>query len=70
MAVCVQKVDNYRWLQNADLTKYSGQWVIVAREMVVAHGHNLEELYSIVDRDYPGEERLTINVPEKGVYIL
>ena len=70
MAICVPKVDNYKWLQKTDLTKYSGQWVIIAREKVVAHGYNLEDLYSQVDKEYPGEERITINVPEKGVYIL
>ncbi|MDP6156052.1 MAG: DUF5678 domain-containing protein [Candidatus Thermoplasmatota archaeon] len=62
--------DNYKWLIQADLSDYVGEWAIIARESVVAHGQDLEELYEVVDKKYPGEDRITVNVPPKGVYVL
>lgn len=58
------------WLTKADLSEFEGEWVIIARESVVAHGQNLEDLYQIVDEQYPGEDRITVNVPPNGVYVL
>ena len=63
-------VDNYKWLIQADLSEYEGEWTIIARESVVAHGQDLEALYGFVDEKYPGEDRITVNVPPKGVYVL
>jgi hypothetical protein len=61
---------NYKWLTTADLTQFEGEWVIIVGQQVVAHGQDLDELYEMVDRDYPGESRLTVNVPKEGVYVL
>lgn len=55
---------------HANLSKYQGEWVIVARNSVVAHGKDLNKLFSEVDRKCPNEERITFNVPKKGVYVL
>ncbi len=62
--------DNYGWLTKADLSHYQGEWIIVARESVVAHGQDLEKLYEEMDRLYPDEERITLSVPPEGVYVL
>jgi hypothetical protein len=56
--------ENVRWLSNADLTPYGGEWIIVANCSVVAHGPDLEVLYEVVDREHPDEERVTVFVPE------
>jgi len=62
--------ENYNWLTKQDLTKYEGEWIIVARKSIVAHGHDLDKLYAKVDEKYPGEDRITFSVPKKGVYVL
>ena len=63
-------MDNYNWLSKQDLSKYEGEWIIIARKSIVAHGQNLEKLYTEIDKKYPGEDRITLNVPKKGVYVL
>ena len=62
--------ENYNWLTKQDLTKFEGEWIIVARKSIVAHGHDLDKLYAEVDEKYPGEDRITFSVPKKGVYVL
>ena len=61
---------NHKWLSRADLSMYEGEWIIVANESVVAHGKDLEALYKQVDAECPDADRITINVPPKGVYVL
>jgi hypothetical protein len=62
--------ENVRWLSEADLTPYEGEWIIIAKCSVIAHGPDLEELYVVVDREYPDEGRVTVSVPEEGVFVL
>jgi hypothetical protein len=60
---------NYEWLISANLSDYEGEWVIIAKESVIAHGYDLDKLYSEVDKKYPKEEILTLSVPKKGDFI-
>ena len=62
--------ENYNWLVKQDLTKFEGEWIIIARKSIVAHGPDLDKLYAEVDKKYPGEDRITFNVPKNGVYVL
>ena len=61
---------NYEWLITTNLSQYQGEWVIIANESVIAHGQNLNKLYTKVDKKFPNEELLTLSVPKKGDYIL
>ncbi len=61
---------NYDWLITTNLSKYEGEWIIIANESVIAHGQDLNKLYTKVNKKYPREELLTVNIPRKGDYVL
>jgi len=63
---------NYEYFMNRDLHKYSGDWVIIAREKVVAHGPKarMKTMLQRARKDYPKESLFIAKVPQMAAQIL
>lgn len=63
---------SYDYFINQRLGKYAGDWVVIVRRMVVAHGarRDLKDMVSRVKSKYPDEPFLIAKVPEQTAQIL
>ena len=43
-------------IQEEDLKKYSGEWLLLFNDEIVDHSHNIEEILKTVDEKYPSEK--------------
>ena len=57
---------NYEYFMSRNLHKYSGDWVIIAREKVVAHGPRarMKAMLQRATKDYPKESLFIAKVPQ------
>ena len=55
-----------------NLENYSGDWVIIAKEKVIAHGprSKMREILQKAREAYPKESLFIAKVPEKTIQIL
>lgn len=63
---------NFDYFLSHDLGRYAGDWVIIVKEKVVAHGSRgrMKALLDEVKKHYPKESFLIAKVPNKGIQIL
>lgn len=60
---------NYEWFLNANLSRYEGQYVAIAREQVVAFGEDPGQVYETAKQCYPSEEILLWKVIPTGTFV-
>ncbi len=63
---------NYEYFMSSNLHKYSGDWVIIAMEKVVAHGPRarMKTMLQRARKDYPKESLFIAKVPQTVEQIL
>jgi len=63
---------NYEYFMQADLGKHVGEWVIIAKERIVASGSGKEmkQALSKVKKEYPEETPFIAKVPQKIIQIV
>lgn len=63
---------NYEYFMSRDLQRYSGDWVIIIKEKVIAHGprRKMKEMLQQARKAYPKESLLIAKVPHGTEQIL
>ena len=63
---------NYEYFLEQDLSSYAGDWVIIVKEQVKAHGPSsrMKDMVQKVKLEYPGESILITKIPSKIQQIL
>lgn len=59
----------YEAYAKMDLTQYTGEWVALVNNAVVAHGKNVKELLQKVREKYPSVTPFIAKVPVKEILI-
>ena len=60
---------NLEWFVKADLSAYEDEYVAIAREKVVAHGHDPQGVYNQAKQKFPQEEVVLWKVPKGDVFV-
>ena len=63
---------NYEYFMTSNLHRYAGDWVIIAKEKVVAHGPSarMKAMLQQAKKDYPKESLFIAKVQQTAVQIL
>lgn len=61
---------DFEFYSGTDLSKYSGKWVVIVNEEVVASGKDSKKLLQEVKEKYPGETPLLAKVPKRILQVL
>ncbi len=54
---------------NTDISEYSGEWIAVCDDKIVAHGHNLKEVVEQAKKNSAGKKFLLARVPSEETMI-
>ena len=60
---------NYQYYMNTDISEYSGEWIAVCDDKIVAHGHNLKEVVEQAKKNSAGKKFLLARVPSEETMI-
>lgn len=61
---------DYNWFIEADLCEYRGEYVIISKQKVVLHGHDLKRMVAQFKEKYPAEVPKIAWIPEEATLIL
>ena len=61
---------NYQWYVKADTSHYTGQWIAIVNQKVVASGEDAEKVYKRAKKECPGKTPSLAKVPDKDTLIL
>lgn len=63
---------DYEYFMSRNLARYSGDWVIIVKARVVAHGprRKIKQMVRRAKKDYPDESLFIARVPQKTEQIL
>ncbi len=59
-------MNNYAWFLDNNFESYSGKWVAIAKEKVIASSKNLKELTKNVQEKFSSEKVSFVKVPESN----
>ena len=54
----------------ADLSKYSGKWIVVVNQKIVASGKDSKKLLEKIEKRYPKQTPMLAKVPKKILQVL
>lgn len=57
------------WYTQADLSQYSGQWVVIFENSVVAAGKSLKELLKEFNKKFPGKKPFVAKIPTSAALL-
>ncbi len=57
-------ISNFESLSEEDISKYSGKWIAIINNKVVAHSKSFKEIYEFIKNKYPNERPLMGKLPE------
>jgi len=60
---------NYQYFMEADVSKFSGEWIAVSDTEVLAHGRNLKEVAEEAKKASQGKKFLLARVPSQETMI-
>lgn len=60
---------NYELFMKENLSPYTGQWIAICENKIVAHGKELKEVFREAKKKYPAKKPLITKVPEKETMI-
>ncbi len=60
---------NLDYFQRSDLTRYAGEWVVICKEQVVAHGKDLQKVVALARQLYPEEIPFVDKVSDGKVWL-
>ena len=61
---------DFEWYSKAKLEKYSGEWVAIVDQKVVAHDRSEKQVFEKARKEYPGSDPLLARVLPKEVLIV
>jgi len=63
---------NYEYFISQNLERYSGSWVVIVKEKVIAHGPRarMKEMLERAKKTYPDEPLLVAKIPGKILQVL
>lgn len=59
-------MQNYNWYTESDLSAYSGKWIAISEEKVIASSKSLKKLTEEVSEISSLEKVSFVKIPEKG----
>jgi len=68
MAKTIQE-SNYQYFMEADVSKFSGEWIAVSDTKILAHGKNLMEVAEEAKKASQGKKFLLARVPSQETMI-
>lgn len=60
---------NYHYFMEADISSYTGKWIAILEDKVIAHGKNIKEVVSQAQAISKGKKFLLAKVPSKETMI-
>lgn len=60
---------NYQFFMKENLDSYTGQWVVIANERIVAHGKDAKKVFKEAKKRFPRERPLLTRIPDKETMI-
>ena len=61
---------NYEWYIRANTQRYSGKWIAIVGQKVVASGDDAEKVYKDAKTRYPQRKPSIAKVPGKEILVL
>ena len=63
---------NYEYFMNGNFRQYAGEWIIIARRRVVAHGpgRRMPAMMRQTKEEYPGTPLFVAKIPRRAIQIL
>jgi hypothetical protein len=63
-------MDNFDFFVKSDLSAFSGKWVAIFNEKVVAFGESFKEVAEKADKEFAKKKVLFAKIPDKTARIL
>ena len=61
---------NYEWYIKSNTEKYTGKWIVIKDNRIVASGDDAERVYQTAHKKYPRAKLSITKVPDKDTLIL
>ena len=65
----VMENKNYNSFLKLDLSKHTGEWIVICNGKVIARDKNIKKAYEEAKKKCPTEKPLITKVPEEGAMI-
>lgn len=62
--------NNYKWYIDHDLAEYSGKWIAIRDEKVIASNEDFKKLAKEVTKKFKLSDVFLARIPEKGVALV
>ena len=60
---------NYSYFMETDISLYSGEWIAICEEKIIAHGRNIKEVAQEAKNKSKGKKFLLARVPSEETMI-
>ncbi len=61
---------NYNFFLQTDTSKYKGEWIAIAKNKVIAHGKDAQEVYRSAKKKAPKSDISLAKTPDEQMLIL
>ncbi len=61
---------NYEWYIKNKTERYTGKWIVIKGDRIVASGDDAEQVYRTAHKKYPHAKLSITKVPDKDTLIL
>jgi len=61
---------NYEYFMEADVSRFTNEWIAIVDQKIVSHGKSVKEVLSEVKHKYPGKTPLIARIPGEEAMIL
>ena len=61
---------NYDFFLKTDTSKYKGEWIAIAKNKVIAHGKDAQEVYKIAKKKSPKNDVSLAKTPDEQMLVL
>lgn len=61
---------NYEFFVKTDLSKYSGKWIAIMDQKIVATGDSAEDVYKEAKKKYPNKKPSIAKIPSGETLVL
>ena len=60
---------NYQYFMDLDISSFTGQWIAICEDRIIANGKNLKEVVEIAKKNSLGKKFLLARVPSQETMI-
>ena len=61
---------NYEFFVKTNLSKYSGKWIAIAEQKIVASGDSAEDVYNKAKKEYPNKKPSIAKIPSGETLVI